>query len=273
MKRTSHSKFSVRFWGNSASLVVLFLLCAFVLVWRSFFTGLLWQAAGPLSVVRSVVAAPFEFMATAFSSKAALEAQNAQLTEALASTTARVADRDALYQETLDLKTRLLRDAKIHTTLAGVLIAPPGVPYDTLLVDAGSAQGVSVGDLVSAGGTTLVGRVAEVRPHTASVVLYSAPGERYDALLLLGATTASSTTAKSIPITLEGQGSGSLRAEVPAGTPVHPGASVVTPGVVHGFSGTVSVVDKKDSESFETVYVTLPVNPQELRFVEVWKQE
>jgi cell shape-determining protein MreC len=271
MKKTSRNGFSVRFLGNTFFLIVLFFLCIMALLWRNFFTGIFWQLDAPLLATQKVLIAPFHIIFLNFTSKAGLDAQNTLLKNELASTTVLLADRDALYQETLDLKAQFGRDAQIQTILAGVLLQPPEEPYDTLLIDAGTAQGIEVGDLVAAGGTTLVGTVREVHPTTATVELFSSPGEQYNALLLTGATASSTTT--SVPIVLEGQGSGSLRAEVPAGTPAAVGDAIVTPGVESGFAGTISFVSQNESESFETLYVTLPINPLELRFVEVWRKE
>ena len=253
-------------------MLVMCILCVVVLLWRSFFTGIFWWASAPLLQTGKVVLAPIDFILGGFSSKATLARENANLQAELASSTALVSDRDALYLENLDLKARFLRDARPGIILGGVLTGPPGVPYDTLLIDAGAAQGVAVGDVVSAGGTTLIGTIGEVHHTTASVLLYSSPGQRYS-VLLVPHGTASTTPTKSVPIELEGQGGASLRGEVPAGTLVRVGDMVVTPGVAGGFVGSVSVVTKKDSESFETLYVTLPINPLELRFVEVWKKE
>ncbi|MEI7719845.1 MAG: rod shape-determining protein MreC [bacterium] len=277
MKRTLHNRFSIGALGNSFFLFLLFVLLVVVLLWRSFFTGIFWRVSTPLLQTGKVVLAPVDFVLGGFSAKAALYRENARLLTELASSTAHAADREVLLQENADLKARLGRPSaqgsgtEQHIVLGGILLAPPGVPYDTLLIDAGSAQGLVVGDLVSAGGAMLIGSISEVHQATATVLLYSAPGQNHHVLLLSGG--ASTTNAKTVPLDLEGQGAGSLRAEVPAGTLVKVGDAVVTPGVQNGFVGTVSKVEKKDSESFETFYVTLPVNPLELRFVEVWKQK
>jgi cell shape-determining protein MreC len=185
---------------------------------------------------------------------------NARLRAELASTTALVADRNFLYKENLELKGRLGRDAGTPGILAGVLMRPPATPYDTLLVDAGTTEGVSAGDFVSAGGTTLIGVVREVYEHSSRVVLFSAPGESYDTML--GGT---------VPLHMEGQGGGSLVGQVPASTPVAAGDAVVFPGVASAFAGSVSKVISKPGESFQMVYVRLPVDPLSLQFVEIRK--
>ncbi|HVY73023.1 MAG TPA: rod shape-determining protein MreC [Candidatus Paceibacterota bacterium] len=186
--------------------------------------------------------------------------ENEILRAELASTTALVADRDALYAENQELKARLNRNGSKQVIVAGVIMRPPAIPYDTLLVDAGESEGVAMGALVYASGTTLVGKVGDVYGHSARIVLLSAPGEVYDALL-----------RGQVPVQMQGQGSGSFVGQVPAGTHVAEGDSLVFPGVVGGFAGTVSNVVARDGESFETLYAHLPVDPLLLRFVEIDK--
>ncbi len=170
-------------------------------------------------------------------------------------------DRDSLYQENLELKSRLGRDARVGRVLGAVLLRPPATPYDTLVIDAGETDGVASGDVVSAGGTIVIGTVSEVYAHAARVTLYSAPGQKYDALL-----------NGSIPIAVEGQGGGSLFARIPAGTKASVGDIAVLPGIASGLSARVSHVERISGESFITLYFSLSVDIFSLRFVEVWKQ-
>ncbi|MEK7613230.1 MAG: rod shape-determining protein MreC [Patescibacteria group bacterium] len=229
-----------------------FILTALVLVivvivgvWREAAARVLWSVAEPVMHLRN-----------------ALQSSEAEVLRAeLVSTKAKLADRDVLYAENLDLKKRLNRDANTRTVLAAILMRPPGVPYDTFVIDAGAREGVAVGDLVSAGGTTLIGTVSNVYNGTARVVLFSAPGTSYQGQI-----------AGRIPISVEGQGGGSLRGQVPAGSVVHVGESVLLPGIAGGFASVISYIEHTEGESFQTIYMHLPVNPFELRHVEVWKE-
>ncbi len=170
----------------------------------------------------------------------------------------------ALAAENKDLKARLGRpEVEGMRVLAGVLSRPPATPYDTLVVDAGSAEGVAEGALVSAGGTRILGTVAQVYTHTARVTLFSAPGQKYQALL----TTAHGT----LPLELEGQGGGSLRAQVPAATIATVGDQAVLPGIAGGLVAEVVGVGAGESDSFVALYFQEPANVFELRYVEIIK--
>ncbi len=87
------------------------------------------------------------------------------------------------------------------------------------------------GALAFAGGTTVIGTVSDVYDTTSRVELFSAPGESYQALLQDGT-----------PISLSGEGAGSMSGEVPAGTTVTTGEAVSLPGISSAFAGSVSHV-------------------------------
>jgi cell shape-determining protein MreC len=166
--------------------------------------------------------------------------------------------------QNLELKARLGRHASSSSSiLAAVIMRPPGTPYDTLMLDAGTALGVEVGDLVSAGGSVYIGRISQAYPTASRVTLFSAPGESHNAVL------AARNASSSVPFALVGQGGGSMTGEVPAGTSVSAGDSVVFPSLDLEVAGRVAAVDIVPERSFKTVYLELPVNPYALQFVEI----
>lgn len=256
MKRTSSNRF---FTGSTiARIVIALVLIIGVVVWRGALRDLLWKIVGPL-----YVHSPISMLAAQVSTKAALERENTELRATLASTTAVLADRELLFAENRELKLRFGRSIASRTILAGVIARPPTTPYDTLTIDAGSRQGVVVGALVSAGGTTRIGRVDSVGESTARVSLFSAPGESYQALIM------ETQSHSAIPVVVDGEGGGALTTRVPAHSGAGVGDEIVFSGINGGFSSRVVGVDQKSGESFEVLYLRLPVNPQELRFVEV----
>lgn len=205
-----------------------------------------WAVAHPLLAARDAL-----FGGESAALRAALAAQEAQL-----------ADRDALYAENVELKRLLNRAAGRSVTVAGIIQRPPGTPYDTLVIDAGRGEGILEGSLVSLGGSALVGSVTEVMPHAARVTLYSAAGAVHQGMLMIG--------GKAVPVSVEGQGGGSMRAQVPAGTGAAPGDVVVLPGVGLGLMAEVRYVARGAGESFETIYFALP-GDLNARFVEIWQ--
>lgn len=250
MKTTSRTKVT-RLKAVRTLAVVVLLCVAFgvVALTRDALASIAWRVLGPITAARNALDT----------------GEVGQLQAQLLAAQARLADRDLLAQENLELKVRLGRSAGVSTVLAGVLLRPPGIPYDTLLIDAGAEEGIREGDLVSAGGTALVGRVREVYANTARVVLFSAPSEVHAGLLLRGAG------GEVVPIELKGQGGGALAGIAPAGTLAAVGDRVVLPGIAGGLSAIVSAVEDTEGGSFETLHLRLPANPFALRYVEVWR--
>jgi rod shape-determining protein MreC len=244
---------------------VLFVLCILLLVGiimlRKPFASALWRVAAPVAGVSNAVRGGFSGFTAQFASKAQLAKENAALREALASSSVALLDRNALYEENLALKGKSLsvpHDAKV----ASVLMRPPASPYDTLVIDLGSRDGIVQGDRVSAGGGSAIGAVSEVYTTTSRVTLYSAPGVTHEALVR--------TAAGDVPLTVSGHGSGSMSAELPAATQVKAGDLVVFAGAASQFMGTVAYIEQTQGSSFMTLYLHLPINLFQLRSVEVY---
>lgn len=248
MRTTSRTRGGRRFSPGLLALGALAILFVGALVlWRGPLSALLVRAYAPLLELRNTLS----------------RSDNQELQAQLEGVQALLVDRAVLYEENLHLKRLLGRDAERSVLLAAVLMRPPGTPYDTLLIDTGELEGVMVGDLVSAGGSALIGRITQVYEHAARVALFSAPGEVHEGLL--------SRAGVSVPIVVEGQGGGSLKTQVPAGTGAQSGDQVLLPGISTGLTARVVAVRLGESESFEVLYLHLPANPYHLRFVEVWR--
>lgn len=231
-----------------AGALLLAIVIGAVALWRTGAEAALWRVFGPvLSVRNSFGASTIE-----------------RLQAELAATKAHVEDTALLRAENESLKRMLGRETVSPRVLAAVIARPPFSPYDTLMLDVGSAEGVFEGALVSAGGGVVIGRTSQVEEHTARAVLFSAPGEVHQALVMLSAKGGSV-----VPVSLSGQGSGSFKAEVPSGTVVSVGDSVVLPSIGSLFTARIEALEESRGESFITLYLRMPVNAQELRFVEV----
>lgn len=142
---------------------------------------------------------------------------------------------------------------------AAVLSGPPQTPYDTLLLDVGTSDSVSVGDRVYAPGGVAIGDIAEAYAKTSKVALYSAPGRIVPALV------GSSTTQ----VQATGRGGGNFLIHLPSDIRIHQGDVVLMPSIRLHILGEVASVELDSTESLQTVYFNLPVNIHELRFVAV----
>lgn len=194
-----------------------------------------------------------------FSSKKALLKEVDMLRAENTKYTLSMIDRNALNDENIKLK-EILNRKKDISTLLGVVIARPGQSlYDTLIVDVGRNHNVVVGAKVFVEGETLVGYVEEVFDKTAKVVLYSAPGQTVSALSSPG----------DIPLSMKGRGGGNFEIELPRDVELPVGSSVVYPEIHPYILGIVGDVTFDPRDPFQTVLVSLPINIQHIKFVEI----
>lgn len=202
----------------------------------------------PFWFIRDEVSIKYGYVVTALRSKAALEAENSHLKDVLDEVSLEAYSRDQLREENDNLKAMLGRETEYTYTISRILSAPPVSPYDTLLVDAGTEQGVFVGMQAHSQGDFKVGEVTRVWGRTALVSLYSTPNTQ------LSVTVGSS----SIPAVAWGIGGGNLRVILPRGVAVKVGDLISIPALSPEYAGTVDAIDRPEGSSLEAIYIRLP---------------
>jgi len=246
--------------GGIFFIVVLACTLSSAFFFRDILASVLWRVLVPVFSVRDQSANAAGGFFNQFKNAGELAAENARLRAALASSSILVMDRTILSAENTDLKKRLGRTTAESSTLASVVMRPPAVPYDTLTLDIGKDANIQVGNLVSAEGSVYVGKISEVYATASRVVLFSSPGQSYQGML-----------RGTQPISIAGQGGGSFVGELPVGIEVKAGEPILLPSILPEYVARVSAVVKHEGESFQTVYLQLPVNPSMLRFVHIHK--
>ncbi|MDE2213341.1 MAG: hypothetical protein KGJ34_02300 [Patescibacteria group bacterium] len=235
------------------------LVIAFVVFMGRGISGYLWKGLAVLSPVTGGIGSGARAVYAELESKPGLLAENEALQSQVAALQSELTDYNAVIEENIELKAQFGRlDSAQSAILAGVIAAPPRTPYDTLEIDAGTDEGISVGDLVSAGNGLLIGTVDTALSSSARVTLFSSAGETQQGYL-----------RGSTPVTVIGQGSGSLTTTIPAGINASVGDVINFPGIAGDVSEVVSALEAPSGNSFETLYLHLPVDPYSLRFVSV----
>jgi cell shape-determining protein MreC len=233
--------------------------------------GIAVVVVGILLILRFAFPGAITFLATPFWSVGAAGSAAAGNTalyfsdkQKLANELASVrAQNDALANENLALSERAkaltalvgTTTESVHGVAANVLVRPPVSPYDTLIIDGGSADGIAVGATVRADGGVPVGTVSDVAPHSAHVLLYSTPGVE----------TPGWIGDARVPVVLTGTSAGSMVASVPATDQIVEG-SIVLVGGAHPV-GTVVRVDRDPSSPTMTVRIRPLVSPFSLTTV------
>jgi cell shape-determining protein MreC len=216
------------------------------------------SAAAPFTKIGALMHNAGAAAVGVFTSKSFIEAENQNLKNQL--TQAQVAiDRDKLLtQENSDLKELLGRHSTNSSILAVVLSEPPMSLYDTVVVDVGSSDHVSVGDTAIALGLMPIGTVSAVHPHTSTVQLFSSSGQKIDVRIGNGAQT-----------TAEAQGGGNFLVKLPKGSAVAEGDPISAPGIGAEIFGHVENIETNENDPFIFVRFCLPVNMNGLHFLQI----
>ncbi len=129
---------------------------------------------------------------------------------------------------------------------AGVIARPPGIPYDALLIDQGSVDGIEEGTVVYHAHDETIGFVSKVFEKSALVTLFSTPGVKGTAYIF----------GPNIFVRMFGEGGGVLRLSVPQGISIKVGDVVVLPTLEAGILGLVSEVRSVPTEPEQEAFVT-----------------
>jgi cell shape-determining protein MreC len=193
-----------------------------------------------------------------FTSKGALEVENRELKDQLALVEVDLDRNKLLAQENLELKELLGRFSKNSTVLTTVLAKPPMSLYDTLVVDVGSNNNVTVGDRVLALGVVPVGLINKVYPQTSVVQLFSSSGQKISVIV-----------AGKIQTVAEAQGGGNFIIKLPKGSLVEKGDIVSSPNIKAEVFGRIENIETNENDPFIYARFSLPVNMSQLRFLQV----
>lgn len=218
---------------------------------------LLGVAAGPLFSFERAAASAVSPIADYFAGKAALAEENRALRESVDRLHVAALERDALRAERDALRAELnVPDRSGASVVAEILLRPPQVAFDSLLVGAGSSDGVRAGDTVLAQGVP-IGVVAEASASQSVASLFSAPGSRL-------AVTVGGVAAEAV-----GQGNGRYSVEVPAALAAATGTPVLSVAHRGAAVGYVAAAAPGEGESTVELHVALPINLAAARYVSV----
>lgn len=179
-------------------------------------------------------------------------------------------ERDALRQEAqaLHLENESLRAAlrdqgallpSVGSINAGVLARPPLTPYDVVIVDRGSDDGVRIGALAYGPGGTPVGTVVDAATKSARIALFSSPGTMTEGWI--GETR--------IAVSIKGEGSGAFFAEVARESGVAEGDLVYAAAGGARPIGAIARIDASASSPSSLLRIRPLVNPFSLVWVTI----
>ena len=153
----------------------------------------------------------------------------------------------------------LLSDSGDPRVAAGVIGRPTNLPYDVLVIDRGTDDGIVKDAPVYIDSDRIIGFVAETHSKSSIVALVTTPGWRSTVYIY----------GPNIYTTAVGIGGGITRVHVPQGIMLEVGNNVVIPALSAGTYGTITAVDSVPSRPEQYGYVAMNTPIGELRVVSV----
>lgn len=144
--------------------------------------------------------------------------------------------------------------------LAEIIAKPNRSLYNRLIINRGSDDGIMIGQQVRSQGIVALGEISEVSKNTATVTLYSGPQFSGDLVI---------KNEKNIFVPALGKGSGTFEIHIPREISIIDGDLLALPENQNIVVGVVKSIIFDPRDPFQTVLARIPVNVQELRFVEV----
>ncbi len=237
-------------------LVLVVLLAVFVLapLLQSVSQGPAWLARSVQNGISDAIT-----MATP---KSTIIARNKVLTDQVAGYEAQLIELQQLRDENAQLRKELSYLPVPNETITAQILGKPSQSLmNSMVINAGTAQGVRVGQLVTVQHNLGLGTIVSVSPKTAVVELFGGPQFSGDVLL----------ANKNITVPATGKGAGNFEIHIPREVAVSDGDFLAFPGNPSVVIGVVKSIIFDPRDPFQTVLARAPVNIQELRFVQVVK--
>jgi cell shape-determining protein MreC len=192
-----------------------------------------------------------------FESKRTLIAKIDALQNQIDASHALLAEVTLLQQENETLKAELGRETGTKGILARVLTTPDRNFYDTILIDAGTEEGIQVGQIVYAFGSIALGTVSDTREQQSTVELFSAPTRE----------TAGTAEGSDVAVTLFGRGAGEYEVRMPRDVHFEVGELVSLQTVHVAVLAKIEKIATDPRDPFQRLLAKAPVNLQALKFV------
>lgn len=238
---------------KSYKLFIIIIIFAFLSVFSYFFSSfsrrVFYFISRPVLITKEKILKSSGAVGSYFIFKNALINKNKELEEEVGRLKLKEISYDTLLKENDELRSELGRENVGSKKVANILSKPPVSPYDSMVLDLGSNNGVSLGQKVYISENIIVGVIINVTSKTSLVELFSSGNRKQEATLLRTGST----------FVLEGNGGGNLRLEVPKDTDLIWGDVFTYPGTPFSL-GSVYYVDSNSQSSFKTAYIKTPGN-------------
>ncbi|MFH1178131.1 MAG: rod shape-determining protein MreC [bacterium] len=202
-------------WGSCALLFAVILLFVRLLV-----PNIFWQIFAPVFSISDTLASQSRSIMSGFKNAEILTLKNDQLIQekaVLGSENQMLLQKVANISALFDSSATKKNTSKI---LAGVVARPPESPYDTLVLAAGTNNGVTIGMEAFGAGGVPIGVVSSVLDDFSRVTLFSMPSM----------VTSGWIGNSAIPVTIFGSGAGVMNITIARSANIVVGDTIFVPG-------------------------------------------
>jgi cell shape-determining protein MreC len=242
--------------GRALLAACIFFIVIVLLALRTFAPGFLARVATPVWQVGQAATDGLAGFANIFGNSSELTRER----DTLQNENLTLAEENRLLRAQMEDLTRLTASSTVPSGIrAGVTARPPVAPYDTLLVGAGTNEGVTAGAYVYGPGGVPLGTVDGVSLNTSRIALYSTGGR----------TTDGWVGEKRIAITLVGRGAGAFEATLPRNSGIAVNDVVYAPGPGALPIGTIVKIDTDPSSPRDDIFIAPYVNLFSLTWVTI----
>jgi len=226
-------------------------------------TGQFFNSVGnPIWKLENYIGSGFYNFNYYLRTKGAITKENHNLIDEVTYLRTSMIDYQILKKENDDLKELLGRVGEKNNFILGNILAKPNhSPYDTLIIDIGSDNGIVEGETVYVNGNTPIGSVDKVYKNTSLVSLYSNPERKTEGYI----------DVTNISVELIGRGGGNFEMIIPSEVIADKGTVVYLPGSNSKILATVDETISAPTDPFKKVILSSPINIQNLKWVQVLK--
>ena len=185
-----------------------------------------------------------------FSSKNKLMQENKSLSDQIENDHLSLIDYESIKLENEKLREVLKIKPVGNFITTNIIAKSPQIPLDSLFLDKGSDDGLSIGDFVLSSERILVGKIVKLSKNRATVALNS----------FAGVVSFGYVDRTNEPIEIKGNGGGNIEAKVPIDFDVIGGDKITLSGPINFFVAVVGVVETDQSSGFKNVLMSLPVD-------------
>ncbi len=241
--------------------VVIFVVVCFTVFSPLFFPKMSQGIGRPLWVSGNFIMEHTSAIRGFFLSRIKLVEKNKALEQELVDIRIKLLAQSVVEQENKEFKQSWGRNTNISAILSAVLVRPPHSAYDTFILDVGLDSAVTIGNMVFASDTVVLGVIDQVFEKTSRAKLFSSVDTHTDALV----------DRNSLSVELVGTGGGNFEIRVPQDVDVIEGDKIILPGIVPHILAIVEAIESVPTDSFKRIFCKTPVHIGELRLVSILK--